>query len=781
MEHITNIGLFDLGYEMVATYYDLSERELDVVRLKIQGVSNKDIADNLFLALATVKWYVGQIYQKLHVNNVRELKKKVEDLDLLNTEKRVHTIPSTIPTHLTSFLGRETEIATVVELTKEHRLVTLTGVGGTGKTRLVLKIAELVRDQYRDDIAFVDLTQIHSHLDVPKAIADTLGLQSQDNDVEHTIITALSNRHMLLILDNFEHVIASALLVSTLLQGAPRLSILVTSREVLRLAGECEYSVSPLPLPDLESPNRDNPTMELFESRAKLASNRFELTEDNLSTVAEICHRLDGLPLAIELAATRLKLLTPSVLLKRLDNRLALLTDGNRDQSRRQQTIRDSIEWSYDLLNVEEKKLFARLSVFRGGRSLDACEVVCADGLDIDVLSGIASLVDKSLLQQQTDALGEPRFIMLETIHEFASECLKNSDEAYNIHLRHAEYFRDVALYADPELRHAQQVTWFARLEIEINNFRKALEWCHENSEGILLVILANGLQYFWTKRIYQFECDYRLQQSLKYLDDVPAQEQIKLLIGVGEMEGWLRLDFQKGRILAEQALNIAHELGDNYHLGLAYLGMVTTVHGISRELESEIMPEETMTYCQNAMKIFVELNTLDKLALAYNMLSNLYGRLGDKDKEIESIEKCIEIAKRAGDLRRVYVNLNNLADYHYQAGNYAVAKEISREATILARDANDRFVLTYIAWNIFNLEAEPIPVTRLIAHVKTQFERLGTRGEPASDLEFYRRVEYLRSTVDKDTFQKAWDEGSQLTNDDAIAYALGEIDPFND
>jgi predicted ATPase len=343
----------------------------------------------------------------------------------------------------TPLIGRKREVAEVYErlLRPEVRLLTLTGVGGTGKTRLGLQAAAELTEQFEDGVFFVSLAAIRDPQLVVPAMAATLGVKEAGGQpLLESVEDSLGEKHILLMVDNFEQVIEAAPVVTELLSTASNLKVLATSRIPLRLYGEHEYAVPPLALPDPERlPSVERLThyeaVRLFVERAQAAKADFSVTNESAPAVAQICYRLDGLPLAIELAAARIKVLSPQKMLGRLGNRLKLLTGGARDLPERQRTLRSTIEWSYGLLGEGEKVLFARLSVFAGGRTMEAIEAICdAEGdLPVDVLDGLSSLVDKSLLKQEEGAGGEPRFVMLETIHEFAREKLQESEESEDI------------------------------------------------------------------------------------------------------------------------------------------------------------------------------------------------------------------------------------------------------------------------------------------------------------------------------------------------------------
>jgi predicted ATPase/class 3 adenylate cyclase len=417
-----------------------------------------------------------------------------------------------LPIQPTPLIGREKEVAEVCERLRssEVRLLTLTGTGGTGKTRVGLQAAAEVLEEYVDGVFFVSLAAIIDSTLVAATVAGTLGVKETGGQpLLESLKDYLREKRILLLVDNFEHLLEAAPMVSELLSAAPNLKVLATSRIPLRLYGEHEFAVPPLTLPD---PERALPSVEdliqyeavrLFVERAQAANGDFRVTNDNVPAVAEICHRLDGLPLAIELAAARVKVLPPQKLLERLSDRLRLLTGGARDLPERQRTLRSTIEWSYGLLEEGERTLFARLAVFSGGCTLEAIEAICDayGGLPVDVLDGVSSLVDKSLLRQEEGVGGEPRFVMLETIHEFARGKLEQSGEAEDLHRLQARYVIALAEEAELILGQLEQGGWLERLETEHANMRAALSWLMQHGEAELGLSLAAALWPFWDAR----------------------------------------------------------------------------------------------------------------------------------------------------------------------------------------------------------------------------------------------------------------------------------------
>ncbi|MDX1417671.1 MAG: BTAD domain-containing putative transcriptional regulator, partial [Candidatus Promineifilaceae bacterium] len=432
-----------------------------------------------------------------------------------------------LPVQTTTFIGREVELAAIERLLldeEEYRLLTLVGPGGTGKTRLALAAAAEAHDHFPDGVYFVSLATANDAAQVPKVIAETFGIIEKPHEpLAETLQEYFRHQQMLLILDNFEHVLDAASLVNALLQVAPHLTILTSSREALRLSGEQEYQVPPLALPEpgqIEAlPDLlEVESIALFVNRTRASSSNFELTAENAGAVAGICRRLDGLPLAIELAAARIKLFTPRQLLQRLQNRLGLLVAGPRDLPDRQRTLRDTIDWSYHLLEEMEKQLFARLAVFSGGCTVEAVEVICDFEPVGDPLSALGSLLDKSLLYQRVGPAGEPRFYMLETIGEYARERLKQREEEEPLRRRHAEYYVALAETAEPQLRLADQALWMDRLESEHDNLRGALSWLLAQ-DPISGLRLGAAIGHFWHVRAHHSEGRVWLAKFLEITD----------------------------------------------------------------------------------------------------------------------------------------------------------------------------------------------------------------------------------------------------------------------
>jgi predicted ATPase/class 3 adenylate cyclase len=574
--------------------------------------------------------------------------------------KTLDTRMNNLPAQPTPLVGRERELKEVRDLlrTEGVRLLTLMGPGGIGKTRLGLQVAAELLDEFEDGVFFVALAPIIDPALVASAIAEPLGVvEAGDQPLEESLKGYLRGKELLLLLDNFEQVLAGAPLVGELLSVCPKLKVLATSRSVLRIYGEQEYPVPPLELP---RPGRLPPidrlsqyeAVRLFIERAKAARPDFSVTDENAPAVAEICARLDGLPLAIELAAARIKLLTPGAMLERLGSRLKLLHGGSRDLPERQRTLRGTIEWSHALLEEGERVLFARLAVFSGGRTLEAIETICdARGdLPVDALEGVSSLLDKSLLRQEEGPEGEPRFVMLETIHEYARERLEASGEAEEVRRLHAAYFLALAEVAEPELSGADQLACLERLEAEHDNMRAALSWSLEKEPETALR-LAVALARFWEKRSYFSEGSSWLEAALRLSDRVEAATthsatRARLLSEAGTF-AFFRTDFEHAIVLHGKALELYRELGDDSGVAFALL-------------------------CLGAQHM----------------------EKGDHEQAAPFLEEALALSHRIGDKRNIAGTLHNLAEVERQRGNYERAKALGMESIALLREMEDKWQL---------------------------------------------------------------------------------------
>jgi predicted ATPase/DNA-binding CsgD family transcriptional regulator len=761
----------------------LNTRETEVLARLSAGLTDQQIADELFLSLNTVKWYNRQIYSKLGVSSRTQAIAYAAERGLLHSDLPVQLpLPAAtgnLPAPSTRFIGRSRESADVKQQLAHSRLVTLTGAGGTGKTRLALRVAGELAGQFAGGVYFIDLAPLADHTLVPETIARALGVLENPNEPpSQTLQRALAGQELLLLLDNFEHVIQAAPLVTQLLAASARLKALVTSRESLRLSGEQEYEVPPLslPQPGAVSPQQllQSEAGALFVQRVQMSQPHFVVTEENATIIAQICTRLDGLPLAIELAAARSKLLGPQALLERLEgvgdhSPLRTLTGGLRDAPPRQRALRNSIEWSYNLLGADEKTLFARLAVFRGGGSLEAIEAIGGEGLTVDLFDALASLVDKSLVQQKETPGGEPRFVLLQLIHDYARERLDASDEAEKMRQSHASYFVGLAERAEPELRLAGYDDWCARFALELDNIRAVLGWSLSGGDVALGVRLAAALGLFWYGKGHHAEGLYWMEQLLDRFEEAPAVYHAKFLISAGHM-AWLQ-DLETAQRRFQRALDISQELGDE-------LQMAWALTFLAYSLQQE--PQAAHLLAERALALFRELNHLPGVAQTLNVIGEIARIHGDDSRARRAYEECLDVCRQTGEVRRICYILTNLAYVAQHEGKHKLALDLARQSLQLARDRNDRYD---VAWAI-GLIAGSIgalgrlqTAARLLSAAEAARERMGSLKQPADEPEIQRIFADMQTWLDAATFQQAWDAGRRMSLEQATAYALQEQD----
>ena len=603
--------------------------------------------------------------------------------------------PNNLPTQLTTFVGRERELAEALELLGRTRLLTMTGPGGTGKTRLSLQVAAAAADSYPDGIWFVALEPVRDPGLVASTIARTLGAQdSSARPALETLVETIGERHELLVLDNFEQVLPAGPVVADILRRCPNVSFIVTTRSALRISGEQEFPVPGLPAPpdisrlsDRERLNLPQAVRELdvdalnqyeavrlFIARAVAVKPGFAVTNANAPAVAQICARLHGMPLAIELAAARIKLLTPDQILARLEHHLALLTAGSRDLPERQQTLRGAIAWSYDLLDEGARRLVDRLSVFRGGCDLETAELVCGPASEIggDLFEGLAALVDQSLLRIDERA-EEPRFVILETIAEFASEMLEARGEQEAIRERHARAFLDLAERAAPNLSGKDQRTWLDRLERDHDNLRAALDWSTSHPAPEIGARLAFALWRFWQQRGYLNEARARFEAMDVMGWDLESTVAARFAEGFGGVAYW-QADHPRAVEQYAKALAIWRRVGNK------------------REIANALYND------------------------AYADILRSMGLVGDALAEHDpgaaraKLEEALALYREIGDRSGEGNVLWGLGTHHYFAGAAADAEPWYLESLVLHRSTGQR---TMEAWSLHMLALATIALDR--------------------------------------------------------------------
>jgi predicted ATPase/class 3 adenylate cyclase len=602
--------------------------------------------------------------------------------------KTLDAFPNNLPIQLTTFIGREKEIEEVKQELSRHRLVTLTGSGGTGKTRLSLQVAAELLETFSQGIWFVELAPLTDPGLVARTILSTIGLVEPRGKTSTDVLKEyLRDRQVLILLDNCEHLIdACAKLVNELLSVAPGVRILASSREALGVQGEVAYPVPSLALPDMKhlpviEQLSQYEAVRLFIDRALLVAPHFVVDQDNAPSIAQICYRLDGIPLAIELAAARVKVLSVEQISARLNDRFRLLTGGSRTALPRQQTLRALIDWSYDLLTGDERLLLCRLSVFSSGWTLEAAEDVCAgDGIEsYDVLEVLNQLVNKSLvaLVEHTQS-DETRYRMLETIRQYAQEKLLKAGGSESIHDNHLAYFVKLVKQAEPELHHANQIFWLNRLEEELDNLRVALEWARTRDvqSGLELVTLP---VFFWEIRTNIPEWQGWLAGFLENYQEPDALRARGLIIHAHLLG--LTNGLKKAETIARQSLDLSRAISNRYME--AY-----SLWGLGSNLTIQGNMEEGIPLVEQSLAIYRSLSDPLGQAIAARWLSL---KTNDPEHSKALLLESLRLSREMGNLSGIGVCLNILADKAIRAGDFSSAVPWLEESKKLHQQLGDQ------------------------------------------------------------------------------------------
>ena len=689
--------------------------------------------------------------------------------------RSLDAVRNNLPTQLTSFIGRRREVAEAGRLLAANRLLTLTGPGGTGKTRLSLQVAAEVADQFRDGVFFVPLEPISDPALVPSTIAATLGVQDSSNrPALDRLLDHLKDRQVLLVLDNFEQVVGGAPAVGEILRASPGSKAIVTSRAPLRVSGEQEFAVPPLGLPPSASAGVEALTqyegVTLFIERAIAVRSDFQVTNANAPAVAMICSRLDGLPLAIELAAARIRLLPPEAILERLEHRLSL--PGGvvaRDLPARQQTLRGAIAWSHDLLDEAGKRLYARCGVFVGGFGLTEAELICgpAEELGIDVLDGLASLADQSLLRQD-DVGGQPRFRMLETIREFALEQLASSGEETEIRRRHAEAYLALVRGAEPELLGKDQTRWLDVLEREHDNIRAALTWASESGEVEMAVAIASSFWRFWHMRGHLGEGASRMASLMDLTRDSDDPElRFRMLTTMGGVVYW-QGELPTAATYYDGALAIARELGDRKRLADALYNAAFPYFVSSADLP------RAGEYAAEGLALFRELGDEAGIAKALWAVANVHRLRAEYQSAIPVLEEAADRFRRLGDQFNLAWSLHTLGLVYFHLDDMATAARYWRESLetfAAARDVSGIAMGFDNHASIASRAGDHIRALRLAAASSALTSASGAGLRSVINAMEGRGAQL--EAVPPQEAERAVAEGQALTIDQAIAYAL--------
>ena len=736
---------------------------------------------------------------------------------------------------------------------EDHRLVTLTGSGGTGKTRLSLQVAAELLEKFTHGIWFVELAPLADPELIPRAILSTIGIVEQRGKPSIDVLKEyLQDRQVLILLDNCEHLIdACARLVNQLLSAAPGLKILASSREALGVGGEVSHPVPSLELPDIKhlpviEQLSQYEALRLFIDRVLLIAPHFVVDKDNAPYIAQICYRLDGIPLAIELAAARVKVLSVEQISARLNDRFRLLTGGSRTALPRQQTLRALIDWSYDLLTQNERLLLCRLSVFAGGWTLEAAEETCAgEGIETyDVLELLTQLVNKSLvaLVERTHS-GDTRYRMLETIRQYAQEKLLRAGGSEIIHDHHLAYFVRLVKQAEPELYRSNQVFWLNKLEDELDNLRLALDWALANDikSGLELITVP---VFFWEIRTNIQEWEGRLAQFLEVYKEANSLRAHGLIMHahlLGMING-----LKQAENLANQSLALSRAISDQYMeaYSLWGLGSIITLQGnmeqgiplveqsltiyrsIGDPLGQSIAArwlslktndlEHSRSLLLESLRLSREMGNLSGIGVCLNLLADKAIRVGDFSSAVVWLEKSKKLHDQLGDQTSKAAVLENYGKLSYWQGNYSQACAYYEEAISLYEMIGilPSWVLAHLAYSelrlgnqlkakelykvcirqfqktnvgtglifiieglasLYTNQGQPERAARLFAWADASRAKSGDHRPPIEQVSVERDLDMIHSQLDETALNRAWDEGSSLTLDQALAVALDE------
>ncbi len=631
----------------------------------------------------------------------------------LEDEKSLPTSPMTetlievnLPVQPTPFIGRDRELREVCELFKREdvRLLTLTGPGGTGKTRLSLQAANQLQALFSSGIFFIPLAEFRNPEMIVSKIAQQLGIREGGSQpLLVSLKNYLQDKQILLLIDNFEQIIQGADLVAQLLTAAPNLKVLVTSRTLLNLQGEYEYPVPPMTLPDLEQMMNaelveQSEAFQLFVSRAKAASPSFKIDEFNSPIIAKICHQLDGLPLAIELAAAKVKLLNPQMILDRLAARLQLLSGGARDLPERQQTLRNTLDWSFSLLDKEIQTLFSMIGVFVGGFTLEAAEAICKSKkgeCELDVLPGLEALIDNSLLRMELSSTGKTRYRMLETIREYALEKLSGTGGMRRVRDQHTHFFSNklaeiAILYQTSESEFA--LDW---VEAEHDNLRATLAWCLEGLENLDMgAYILSTMDWFWFRRGYLSEGREWSKRLLKQQkSEEPTQEKALTLFSDGALAMW-QGDLNNALQSIDQSLEIVRWLEFPFNLAVVLLFKGTILVNMGRD-------QEALPFLEEARDLFQELNMGWYLATTQVHIANAALGQGVTERALENLEQANISSKEINEKWLLSFILNNFGEVSRVRGEYDQALTYYQQSEALLRDMGDVGELARLVHNL--------------------------------------------------------------------------------
>lgn len=718
------------------------------------------------------------LYEELKSGSMKDAPRLTSSMMRLSTKGTF----SNIPVPLTSFIGRQAELHQIARFLASSRLLTLTGPGGVGKTRLAIETAHHFLEKFKDGVFWVGLDAISDESLIPQEIARALSVREVPSEaLISTLKNFLRSKDILLVMDNCEHIIRfCAQYAEQLLAACPKLKILATSIEAFGLFNEVIWQVPSLPLPENQPLSiqelQDIASIELFNERAVNAKSSFRLDEKTAPLVAQICCRLDGIPLAIELAAARIRVLSVDEIASRLDDRFSLLTAGSRTAVPRHQTLRATIDWSYELLTEPERTLLRRASVFVGGFSLAAAETVCSPGMKRgDILDLLGRLIDKSLVVVEVDPrVSETRYRLLETIRQYALEKLIEKGEAPTIRDHHLLFFLNMAERAEPDLFGHHSVTWFHQLDQELDNIRAATEWGINSDKAVEALRLSGALVYFWFAHGNLLsEWQHRIQLALNTPHGMERTlARAKALNGLGFMY-WADMNFIDRRAELEEALNIATQFRDSWNTAtaLSYLGLHSTIQG---------KYAEARFFLEQSLEIWRKMDSSSKSGMSWTL--NFLGDVAYNQNQMQEARLIYEenaaLLKQLGDKNFLAYSLRRLGLIAWREKDYEQANILCKESLMLNQELGDvRGVLASvvafatIAFTQGQLERS----ATLMAAVEEQLKSIGLRLLPIDRMEYERNLASLHVDLNEKTLNRAWSKGRAMLLEDAVSFAMAE------
>lgn len=750
--------LMGIGHGGQVLVSHTTQKILDTASLN--GIGLKDLGHHRLKDLSQSE----QVFQLMHP----DLPQDFPDLNSLSH------LANNLPAQTTRLIGRESDIEQVSQRLSASRLVTLTGIGGTGKTRLALQVGADSIERFADGVWLVELASVSSFDHVLQAIAQTLGVsESGEASIQDALKQALKTKHLLLILDNCEQVLAAcSQIVNELLQACPELYILATSRERLDVPGETIWTVTPLPLPEAQIEIKHLihlPSVALFVERAQAVKPLFQLTEENAAAVAHICKRLDGIPLALELAAARVKVMPPQKLVERLEDRFRYLTSGSQASLEHHQTLRATIDWSYDLLNESEKRLLNRLSVFRGGCFLEPAEAICSsEDLDeLSILDNLSQLVQKSLVEVD-DQRDEARYQLLETVRQYAREKLEESGELQCLNDKHLDFFLKHAEDIAPKLQEKDPGQWYQALNHDHGNLRSSLDWGLQQEKADQVLRLCVALAWFWLIQGYLMEGQAYTMRALEIQQDRQDDTQADGLLWAGIFTVDLG-SYEEGKVLLEASLEQHQKLEDQKGVASVMVNLGIVENNLKNT-------EQARQLYEDAIEIYRQQGEQYSLGNALNNLGGIHLEQGALNTAYRLFEESLDICNESGQTQGVAIAMGNLGVVLFRQSDLNNAQIYFKKALEIYQAIGDRFgiasSLSDIAM-VLHQSGKPQEAAMLQGASGQLLQTLNMPLEPLEKENFNRTQAALRQEMGTESYQKAFDEGRQLLLDQAVDLAL--------